>query len=480
MASITIAGVEIEYIQFTPTEKAEYIGLRDVYYGTGGFNDGSYLVPFPRESTGGVDDNGNAIPDFFGMRKLNAHYENVFAPELDAQVDPIFAKDQKREVSGNAVVEAFVNSPTKKLGETMSEYQRRKRINTKLFGAVFEVLDSPITTPETGAGDLDKNNMEYVYFLTPSQIDGYLLNDDGSLKMLVYCEDVGTQNDDSSEGGTLRVWINNSEFNTIFSKTATTFRYKDDEVIDWSELDEFPVSLIEDNTRYRSDRIAKSKHIGTLSIVKKIYNTTSQYNDSFVKNCFAFLAVNGRIPDDIDLGNDSIFMYVGESVNAPNFVAPPTDHLKIMIEEVARLIQVIKVNMNSTVAIASTASGEARMEADRRRIEKLKQDTQDIQDQENWLVETALTTYVEGSWTYSVVYPRDFESLTKSDELDALQKLLDTMSLKQPVVDQVVADMIKITYPSDTKRGEELAKLQIETVEETENDTFENPPNIEE
>jgi len=480
MASITIAGVDIEYIQFTSTEKAEYIGLRDMYYGTGGFNDGSYLVPFPRESRGGTDGNGNDLPDFFGMRKLNAHYENVFGPEIEAQVDPIFAKDQKRETKGNIVAETFVESPTKKMGETMSEYQRRKKINSKIFGAVFEILDSPITTPETGEGDLDKNNMEYVYFLTPSQIDGYLLDDDGSLKMLVYCEDVGAQNGDTTEADTLRVWINNSEFNTTFSKTATTFQYKNDEVINWSELDDFPVSLIEDNTRYRADRLAKSKHLGTLSIVKKIYNTTSQYNDSFIKNCFAFLAVNGRIPDDIDLGNDSIFMYVGESVNAPNFVAPPTDHLKIMIEEVARLIQVIKVNMNSTVAIASTASGEARMEADRRRIEKLKQDTQDIQDQEHWLVNTALTVYVEGSWTFSVVYPKDFESLTKADELASLQVLLDTGYLKGPVIDQVLADMIKITYPSDSKRGEELATLQIETVEETENDTFENPPVIEE
>lgn len=478
MASININGVEIEYIQFTAQEKAEYTGLRDMYYGTGGFNNGSYLEKFPRESDGGVDDNGNPIPDFFGMRKAVAHYENVFAPEIDAQVDPIFAKDQKREIKGNNVVDAFTTSPTKKIGETMSEYQRRKKISSKIYGAVFEVLDSPLTTPSTGEGDLDPNMMEYVYYLVPSQIEGYLLDEDGTLKMLLYCEDAETD----SASKTLRVWLNNSQFNTGLNKTATTFRYKDGQILDWSELDYFPVALYEDNTRYRADRIAKSKHIGTLSIAKKIYNTTSQYNDSFIKNCFAFLAVNGRISTDIDLGNDSIFMYGsgGESVNAPNFVAPPTEHLQIMRDEVERLTQFIKVNMNSTVAIASTASGEARMEADRRRIEKLKQDTQEIQDQEYWLIDTAMKTYVLGDWEYSVVYPKDFESLTKADELASLQVILDTGYLKQPVVDQVIADMIRITYPSDSERGEELANLQIETVESTENDTFENPPLIEE
>lgn len=452
-------GAEYEFIVFTGAEIAEYKGLRDMYYGDGGFKDGSFLTKFPRESD-----------DFFTQRKANAHYENVFRNELDAKVTPIFAKDQTR-LPVNSVVDAFVANPTIRTGESMSEYQKRKEIHAKIFGAVFEVCDAPINTPDTGEGDLFIK--EYAYYLTPLNIFGYSMDNAGNMNMLVMYESIETRDTaDNNDSLVIRVFLIDKDGRNV------TFRYENDTAVGEKFFDTFPVKLIEDNTRYRDNRIAKSKYISELSIAKTIYSLTSWCKDSFVKNCFAFLAVNQRLPQEVELGSDSIFQYVGEGVNKPEYVAPPTEHLKTMLEEAMRLSLQIQQNMNSTVAIASMASGEARMEADRRRIEELKQDARDIQDNEMWLVNTALKNYIDADYEYSVVYITDFESLTKSDELLSLQTLLDTGFLATEVSNEIVADMVALAYSNDKERAKKLSDMQRNSAP-TQNNAFDNVPDIE-
>ena len=477
--SVNFEGVDYYYNTFTTTEILEYRGLRDMYYGSGGFSDGSYLKKFPRESDGGFDENGNPLPDYFSTRKSIAHYENIFRPELDSQVDAIFAKDQVRETSSQ-IVEQFINNPSKRNNETMSEYQRRKKIEAKLYGAVFEICDAPNVNVISGAMDGSPDLMPYCFYLNPLQIEGYAFDSTGALSMLIYYIDLDQRNNVNgttvkSDDYKYKVWLNTgSEY--------VSFEYEADMVLEDTvkrDYENAPITLLEDNTRYQANVICKSKYIDMLTVSKKIYNITSWFNDSFFKNCFAFLVVNGKLPPDIDLGNDGVMEVTAENAFAPLYVAPPTEHLSVMIGELERLIINFKQNMNSTVAIASTASGEARMEADRRRIEKLKQDAKDIQDNETWLVNVALREYLDDNYTYTVVYPKDFESLTKEDELASLQALIDTGYLKQPVIDEIIAKMIQITLAFDKKEAERLAQLQIETVETTENDTFETAPIIE-
>jgi len=237
---------------------------------------------------------------------------------------------------------------------------------------------------------------------------------------------------------------------------------------------------LEDNTRYEANKIARSKYLGELSIAKKIYNITSWFNDSFFKNCFAFLAINGKLSSDIDLSNSSIFMYSGEGVNAPDYVAPPVAHLETMIKEVERLVQQLNSNMNSVIYISVMASGEARKEADKTRIQQQKQDARKLEENESWLVNVALKNYLEFSEEYSVLYIKDYESLTKSDELEPLQVLIDSGAMKQNVIYEIGNDMIAIAYSSDPARVEELQKLQRESVDDTQNDAFSNIPQIEE
>jgi hypothetical protein len=295
--------------------------------------------------------------------------------------------------------------------------------------------------------------------------------------MLVYYEDIEKQNGDvanSTTDDTMRVWLKTAD------GAFVTFKYKNETVTEDRPLESFPVDLLEDNTRYDSSRIARSKYIGELSIAKAIYNTTSWFNDSFFKNCFAFLAVNGKLSTDIDLSNSSIFMYQGEGVNAPGYVAPPVAHLETMIKEVERLVQQLNSNMNSVLYISVMASGEARKEADKTRIQQQKQDAGRLEENEKWLINIALKNYLDFSEEYTVLYIKDYESLTKADELEPLQALIDSGAMKEAVIVELGHDMLGIAYATDPDRAKKLQQLQLSSVDTTDNDTFDKPPVIEE
>lgn len=488
--SIIFEGIEYTYNTFTAQDITDYKGLRDMYHGEGGFKDGSYLERFPRESYGQIV-NDVQMPDFFGQRKKLAHYENLFRKELNAKVNPIFAKDQVRKTEGSnvSVVEQFIDNPTKRFNESMSDYQRRKAINTELYGAIFEICDGPNDTPENGGGDLDPNSMEYSYFLTPLNTYAYGFDNDGTLNFLMYYEDIDTRNanilttgetstNNTKDSYVYRVWLK------LFNGVGVTFLYYQSEIRQDTirYFDSFPVALIESNERYQSNIIAKSAYLSELSISKSIYNITSWYKDSFIKNCFSILTYNGRLPDDLDLSNSSILQYYDSGTNAPAFISPDTSSLETQMKEVERLVQQLQSNMNSTVAISAIASGDARKEADKRRIEDLKQLTKNIQENELWLVNEALANYLDFDYEYSVFYTKDFETLTKSDEIEPLQALIDSGGLSRMAIKEVGNDMIDITYSNDSERAKAIKDINDKTFEDTfeQNDAFNQAPNIEE
>jgi len=472
---IVFEGVEYPIKTKTSQETRDYQGLKDMYYGEGGFKNGSYLEKFPRESEGGVDSAGNVIPNFYQNRKNRAHYENIFGPNIDAKVGAIFAKEQVRKIENTVVNETFIKQPTLRRGESMSEYQKRKLTNAKLYGSVFEILDGSSIVPESGADDTSDEFRKWAYIVTPLEAYGYNIDNGGSLDLLAYPESIDTRNGNTADSDdALRVWMK-----TIDGRYVT-FKYDDETVTDEKFLDSYPVDLVEDNTRYDSSRIAQSKYIGEFSIARAIYNTTSWFNDSFFKNCFAFLAINGKIPNDVDLSNSSTFMYMGEGVNAPAYVAPPVAHLETMIKEVERMVQQLNSNMNSVLHISVMASGEARKEADKTRIQQQKQDAKRLEENEHWLVNVALKNYIEFNEEYTVLYIKDYESLTKSDEIEPLQGLIDSGAMTQDVIYAIGADMIDIVYSSDPQRADDLKKIQEQSQSEEQNDAFEEPPVIEE
>lgn len=451
--SVTFNGVELPFITLSAKDREEYKGLKDMYFGSGGFKDGTYLIQHPRETV-----------EFYEARQKLAHYENTFATELEASVGPIFSKDQNREVvgTGSDIIEGFLKNPTKR-NESMSEFMNRLELDTSLYGSTFLIADGPSMTPEQGGQDGGQQFNPYTYYLTPTQITGYNMDDKGAINLLVFPQSVYHRTGAKQSNSIVyRVFLKNVD------ESGVTFQVLDEKVIAESieVLQEFPVLLSEDNNREVSYEIAKSRYLAIFSVAKKMYNLDSEIDDGFFKTCFAFLAINGKVPENIDLSNANSFQYIGEKVNKPEYVVPPTGHLVTMDDKVTKLRTNIKEDMNSTVVISSEASGDSRTAADKRRIERMVVKSKDLRDTELWLINTALRNFVGGEYLFNVVYITDFESLTKTDELTSLQSLIDSGVLAEQVKAEIGLDMITISYSNDPTRRDYLIDLQESKIKE--------------
>lgn len=155
--------------------------LADVYEGTGGFMDGSYLVPHPRELTYQIttdQSTGVTTIDYtkvtgqtekFRRRKALARYENFASIIVDTLLDYMYAKQPARTIKGET---ADTVHPLRDWWENVdgeethiSDWMKRAHILAFVFGHNFLVMDRPFseTVPQTRAEQLSP----FLRFYTP-------------------------------------------------------------------------------------------------------------------------------------------------------------------------------------------------------------------------------------------------------------------------------------------------------------------------
>jgi hypothetical protein len=474
ITKFTFNGTEHHLKLITATHRRKLKNVKDLYYGSGGFETGDYIEKWPSESD-----------DFYKRRKDLAHYDNVFSGELDSLIDPIFSKPQVRNTEEAPIIhKAFIEDPTSGRKITMSEYQKNVEFNTDLYGAIFLVCDGPDVIPSSGVSDGSPEFMPYSYYLTPSQITGYTFDDRNALQCIVFPKSVNVRNMDNNgyTGKTAQddeeyiVWFRNADgTGSYFTLTEDGQVVNDNDVLDF---DTYPVKLREGSPREKENEIPQPKYWYIFTIARKMYNLESNIDDNYVKNCFAILTYNGSVKG-IKIGANGVLSYVGPDAKTPSFIAPPVAHLDSMNGKVNQHRDNIKDDIGGNVNVAADSSAETRKEKDKRRIEKLKQKTTNLQDDELWLVNIALKNFTSESFDYTVVYIMDFESLTKSDEIDSIVAIGDSGLVNDDVKQELGVDIIAIQYSNSPERRDELIKMQrSKPIIPVSNDTFQSGLNV--
>ncbi len=140
--------------------KPSWVVQLDAFEGRGGFLDGSYLWPFPRESE-----------DDFRRRTSTARYHNYIETLVDLYVRFMFTQGVKRD-SGNAEYNEWVND-VDGAGTTMDTFLKRLASVGLVNGHVGGLLDKPyapdIPTGPTKADDQTRVNL--CMFTAPSIAD---------------------------------------------------------------------------------------------------------------------------------------------------------------------------------------------------------------------------------------------------------------------------------------------------------------------
>jgi hypothetical protein len=159
--------------------------LAHTYEGSGGYLDGTYLVPHPREwEDYNALEPSKPTKKLIARRKL-ARYENVAAAILDAKKAAIFREVPTRLIGGKSLKDA--DHPLRAWwsnvdggGCAIDDWMRESWITSAIFGHTVHVMDRPQEDGEAPLTKADEGAL-YLRAYTPLDMPDWLTNDRGQL-----------------------------------------------------------------------------------------------------------------------------------------------------------------------------------------------------------------------------------------------------------------------------------------------------------
>lgn len=190
------------YVYFKPIWEK----LVHCYEGTGGFQDGTYLVAHPREWLDFTADNPNKPTKKLKARWALARYENVAATILDQKRTALFRGEVTRTIGGEARSDQdhplwdFWDDVDGE-GTSIDDWMAEAFTPAALFGFVYHLMDKPATS---GAQTQADEPSPYLRLYAPLDVPDWLLSDRGGLIAVRLLESVERQTLDDPQFSTLR------------------------------------------------------------------------------------------------------------------------------------------------------------------------------------------------------------------------------------------------------------------------------------
>jgi hypothetical protein len=143
----------------------------DSYTGGGGFLDGSYIVPHPRED------------DVDARRKL-AYYTNSVLGMVSSLTSPVFGDKITRNIDTD-FYRAFLDNCDRR-GTSLSNWLLNVAKYDALLGNVFIIMDNATTPPETIGEAIASRSFPYLYYKLPNEVQDVRLDDFGGVSSITF------------------------------------------------------------------------------------------------------------------------------------------------------------------------------------------------------------------------------------------------------------------------------------------------------
>ncbi|WP_378955392.1 hypothetical protein [Pelosinus sp. sgz500959] len=388
-------------------QKQDYKFLTDAYYGTGGFKDGNYLVPHPRET-----------PEKYNQRKELSYYLNYTAATVNSHVDPIFRTEPSREWAANDLFSIFVQD-SDTMGTNLSRFMKRAALNAKLYAVAFIIIDNVANQPNTLADAITQRTLPYVYIVKPEQVTNYTTNSKGKLISITY-EVAGEEN------------INENKSITTWEWTETTWKMWGKETKEGKNfIGRLPVVPLFSKAMDNGNIKPQSEFYNIARTNKRLFNLCSEIDELIRNQAFNILtypAGEGQTQievKEITVGTENVMSYDGQLSNKPEFIAPSSDPLQQLRDERQDLIQEIyrMAELSHVTGVQQKTSGVAK--------------AWDFQQANQCLVDMALNCegaerqiaeifelLTSSKLNYNVKYSDDFGIVDVTGELDNISTAL--------------------------------------------------------
>src|SRR6476660_3953652 len=441
--------------------------LAHVYEGSGGFLDGGYLIPHPREwedhsiALYGPNPDNPTTPKITGYtanpnptrptaklreRRRIARYENVASTIVDQKVAALFRQPPVRKVKGGGE-HAWLDWCENVDGDglALTDYLHDDETIAMVFGHVPIVLDKPQmeTTPRTQADVL----LNQPYLRTYTQIDmpDWITTDTGCLTQVKLIEYVG-RTDLRTSGNSVQTqrvrYLTDTDWTVIDESSTPSGRLRQKGVSSGQHgMGKLPVVMLYANKRALIRVIGKSVLFDPQLFIDH-YNLTSELRELFRKQAFSILNVplgTGDQAMDVEKAKELLGAVVGTanvlfSGSAISYVSPDQGNVTSYQTEIARLLRTIfRLAGVPWEADSRDAESEGSMKLKREDMNQLlasyadKLERAEYQIMELWF----RAMYGEANWERerdnaepSIVYTRTFDVTPFADMLEQAQAAL--------------------------------------------------------
>lgn len=325
--------------------------LEDSFYGDGGYENGQYLIPHPRETL-----------SKFERRQALAYYFNYVLPCVKGNVMPIFKEAPIRSYGDSKEIKLFIEHSNRR-GQSLNRFMKDAALKAKLHGFVIIVVDNFSAEELQGKNlhdILSERLIPYVYTVTAKKIHDYALDIDGRLEMLALKREYTKVDDNGNKQSCLEIttWTTNRVSRKINGQLA----YEVD-----NPIKRVPAVVLygaepkEQRLETTSEfwQIAKTNHA--------LYNACSELREMNRNQAFNILTYPIGEEDDweqarsVIVGTDNVLLYRTGS-QSPAYISPAGTPADMLMNEINMFIQEIyrMANLAGVTGVKQQTSGIAK------------------------------------------------------------------------------------------------------------------------
>jgi hypothetical protein len=414
--------------------------ISDSYYGTGGFEDGSYLVKAEKE-----------LPADYAIRKENTNYPNYMQQVVDANIKGVF-NNVNRDAGGNALLELFLKDCDGN-SSSFETTQAAMGLETELYGCSILILDADKEIPVSLKGVKEGKKYPKYFKLNKKEIIEYELNGENNLTYFRF-------KSGETAGGTKEytVYDNGVYYVGAMGKGSVS---KTSSFVAETMIEAQHKPFIHTFETYPDPWTLPISRYGTVARISKVlYNYEGMINRQASDATFSILwNPNAALENNATFTMHTIWnSKTGDGTGQvkPEFLSPENS-IKELSERANELkLQIYETTNMNVLSTSADASGDSRTYSDIIRIEGLQAKSRTMLATEMYIINLFLEMS-KTSADYKVLYPNDFASGSTSEQLGNITVTMElgvseyssqllrirAMALALPALDQKTKEKIE-------------------------------------
>ena len=454
------------YVDSLSTNKYEFMDA--AYYGTGGFRDGSYLIPHDREM-------------FYRKRRGFSVFKNFIRPIVNSLVDPVFAEPAPRVIidadggdTGSPIARAFIEDVDGG-GTSLQSFSRGVMHMARRHGVTFILMDNfPLEQmPATVQEAVSARIYPYMVKKAAWEVVEVKTDDFGRL------EEIGFAEPDRVDGHKrykrARLWT--SEYSILIEKPKESLNVATGQKAVW-EPASAPIyhnlGVVPVVTVYACERdslhdtlpdpplydVARLNHL--------IYNKDSEIRDLERSQAFSILYFQSDVGGNVTLSNHNAILVPPGSTVTPGYISPDSGQLTALVEnnkyyqeDLFRSAEQSGVHAVRTSMAASGVALAWRFWA----VENALKETARMATVYEVQAMDMLMLYTGEQFTYGVEYPVSYQPGDQASQIANLKAVIDMdpPEILRVVVFKKVVNLLMADMPED-EREAVIASLEVEPV----------------